>query len=280
MLFFTLSSWILQWACPVLCKRATQLNNDLRSTYHVLGPMLAVIQKFQDTKNFSQMWKIQHFYGLRGVPIFRSYFSYLHVLVWGIHSVLLPMFTKNELLISIVSPHINTTPRPPELNCAPRRQDGAKMLPGQHLPTAFGWEHTANMCIFNHCTWTSKNDFSFNNWIEGLGLTSTDPVFFFSKRLQSFCHNLEGYSAFNTQTDTFSNSQDHRHRNGPRARRGLISYNTNRKTSTFFILGRLKILPFSFLSLSPCLLLMVWIFSNTSPQVAGILFIIFLCKVD
>lgn len=72
------------------------------------------------------------------------------------------------------------------------------MLAGQHLPTPFGYKNKASVCIFNHCTWTSKNDFSFNNWIEGLGLTSMDPVLFFSKRLQSFCHNLEGYPAFNT----------------------------------------------------------------------------------
>lgn len=71
------------------------------------------------------------------------------------------------------------------------------MLTGLHHLIVFGCKHKANVCIFKDFAWISKNDFSLDNWIEGLGLTSMDPILFLTKRLQSFGHYLDAYVAFN-----------------------------------------------------------------------------------
>lgn len=82
--------------------------------------------EIQKSKSFSHMRGLKHFCDLRPVPIFKSHFFYLHVLVWGIHSLLLPMFTVTKLLISVVSPQKNWVTQYQdhgELNPAPRLQE-------------------------------------------------------------------------------------------------------------------------------------------------------------
>lgn len=56
------------------------------------APYWAVILEFPKSKNFSQMWKPKHFYGLRAV-----------------NSLLSPMLIMNKLFLSVVPLQTNTS---------------------------------------------------------------------------------------------------------------------------------------------------------------------------
>jgi hypothetical protein len=93
--------------------------NYLLHTYYVLGIIITIniailllllyyFSKIsKENKNFHQSWKIQYIFHLGTVPIFRCYFSLLHALIQGINSLLSSMFTKNEVLISVVFPQVH-----------------------------------------------------------------------------------------------------------------------------------------------------------------------------
>lgn len=122
--------------------------------------------------------------------------------------------------------------------------------------------------IFNYFIGISKNDCFQTNLVEGLDLTSMDPILFFSKRLWSFatigslscmphsvlapCQSEEVPSARSSVYTTRDTCSD------PRAMGGFSITKNKQEKQTFFTLYTSQDynnFPFSFLPLSPSLIL-------------------------